>query len=306
MQKIILSEFLNQADKRGRRSGRSMKLAQRSAEIILIPKQLRMDWVDVMALDPSIVPMAFRIACVIGTHFGNKSGLTYISRETIARVAGVDLSTAKRAIVQLEAAGYIIVRRRLVGTRNDGSVVYGRRGDANEYLPACNALQVSATDRGQRLVALTVEWWEQRKAKKRGTDDPLPDDKRGTDDPLKSDERGSFRGRKRVTGAPPPLSLSSRENSSRGREALPAHTLGAFGEHLRDLIGLGDFASWFASGKVRIESEIGDTVTLSAPSVFVRTQILERYKLKLERALQRARPETAVVHVVVRQSRGDL
>src|ERR1700738_1443132 len=103
------------------------------ADIILIPKQLRMDWTDIMALDASLPPMAFRIACVIGTHFGNESGLTYISTETIAKICLVDLSTVKRAIKILEERGCLIVQRRDVGVRADGRTVYGGKGSANVY-----------------------------------------------------------------------------------------------------------------------------------------------------------------------------
>lgn len=55
-----------------------MSRNESSGTVILIHKQLRMDWVDAMALDRDLPDCAFRVACIIGTHFGNKSGLTYV------------------------------------------------------------------------------------------------------------------------------------------------------------------------------------------------------------------------------------
>jgi hypothetical protein len=57
-------------------------------DLVLITKKVRMEWTDVMALDSELSPTAFKVAGVIGTHFNNYSGDTYITQQTIARVMG--------------------------------------------------------------------------------------------------------------------------------------------------------------------------------------------------------------------------
>ncbi|MBI5260881.1 MAG: hypothetical protein HY852_03565 [Bradyrhizobium sp.] len=281
------------------------KMADRGADVILIPKQLRMDWVDVMALDSRLSPVGLRIACVIGTHFGNKSGLTYISRETVARVAEVSLATAKRAIAELEERGYLIVRRREVGSRIDGSRAYGGRGIANEYLPACNSVQVSATDRGQRLVANVVERWN-RKVEKGSksepvngvTVDPLYSPNGFKSDPVSGGKRGSFRAVNGVTDDPPTLSSPSEKDSTGVREhRSTAGPLGAAGDVLRKRLGKDVFLAWF--GKVSLVSENAETVTLSAPTQFIRNYIVAQFDAALIQSWQSIQPAIQRVNVVV-------
>ena len=57
------------------------EVGTKTGEIILIPKHLRMDWMDVMATDRDLQPASYKVAAVIGTHFDNKSGMTYVSQE---------------------------------------------------------------------------------------------------------------------------------------------------------------------------------------------------------------------------------
>jgi hypothetical protein len=89
---------------------------KRSAQIILIPKQLRAEWMDVMALDSSLSHVAFRAAGVIGSHFNRHTGETFLTLKTLACVMGVGERTAWSAVSELDRAGYLIVKRREFGT----------------------------------------------------------------------------------------------------------------------------------------------------------------------------------------------
>jgi hypothetical protein len=133
-----------------------------SHNLVLITKKVRMEWTDVMALDAELSATAFKVASVIGTHFNNYSGDTYVTQQTIARVMGLSPRTVQNAIVELERRGYLIVRRRELGTRSDGRRVCGGRGVANTYVPAFERTQVAATNAGRKLAARCVRSWEQK------------------------------------------------------------------------------------------------------------------------------------------------
>src|SRR4051794_24046350 len=95
-----------------------MKLKPATAQVVvLLPKQLRAEWVDAMALDTALSNNAFRAACVIGSYFNKFRGDAYPRIETIAEKMGVSDRTAWAAINELEALGYLIVKRRNLGTR---------------------------------------------------------------------------------------------------------------------------------------------------------------------------------------------
>jgi hypothetical protein len=93
-------------------------------QVILIPKSLRMEWTDALALDPQVGNMPFRVACVISSHFNHRSGETFVSQITVARIMGVSPRSVWSAIVELERLGYLIVQRREFGARASD----GRRG----------------------------------------------------------------------------------------------------------------------------------------------------------------------------------
>jgi len=118
-------------------------------EVILIPKPLRLEWLDVAALDAELSNAAFRLAAVLGVHFNRYRGNTYISLATLASITGWSERTVWAALQELERRGYILVKRRELGTRADGRRVCGGRGVANVYLPAFERSQISATTRGQ-------------------------------------------------------------------------------------------------------------------------------------------------------------
>lgn len=145
---------------------------QSSGQVILIPKQLRMDWTDVMALDAALSNMAFRAACVIGSHFNRHRGDTFITLQTIARVMAKSERVIWSAIQELEGRGYLLIKRREFGTRMrptaDGPRevrMCGGKGVANTYLPAFQRSQVAATNNGLKLAAQCDLWWEQRSQK---------------------------------------------------------------------------------------------------------------------------------------------
>ena len=87
------------------------------SDIVLLPKRLRMEWTDALALDRELSHVAFRVACVIGQHFNRRSGITYLSQATISRLLGVSERTAWSGTKELEARGYVIVQRRELGSR---------------------------------------------------------------------------------------------------------------------------------------------------------------------------------------------
>ena len=186
--------------------------ARAGAEIILIPKHLRMDWMDVMVLDVDLAGASLKVAGAIGTHFGNKSGMTYISQKKIAKVTGLSEATVKRAITDLEQRGYILIQRREIGERDDGRKVYGGKGIANVYLPAVDAMQISATDRGQKLAAKAQKSWDdiQNEAtSKQVTNDLLNVPKQVTCDLLNDSQSRSNTSVKQVAHDLPTLSSPS-------------------------------------------------------------------------------------------------
>ena len=154
---------------------------RRSATVILIPKKLRMEWTDALALDRDLSNMGFRVACVIGTHFNNQSGDTFVSQETIARVMGVSERSVWTALKELEERGYLLIERREFGTvtrtTKSGTQIAvrtaGGRGVANVYKPAFERSQLAATNRGKKLAAhcdLIWKEWSQNPARKVAAD----------------------------------------------------------------------------------------------------------------------------------------
>lgn len=146
-----------------RPSVRRIARAGALADLILIPKQLRMEWTDLLAHDRELSNSGFRVACVIGSHFNRRTGDTYVKQETIAEKLGMSERTVWTAIMELERLGYLIIARRELGVRaTDGRRVCGGRGVANTYLPAFERSQVTATFSGQKLAARCDHLWSER------------------------------------------------------------------------------------------------------------------------------------------------
>jgi hypothetical protein len=76
---------------------------------ILIRARDRLAWHNQMARDVALGHVAFRVAYVIGSHFNNQSGYTYLALETIAKKCGVCRRTAWAAVEELAARGHLRV-----------------------------------------------------------------------------------------------------------------------------------------------------------------------------------------------------
>jgi DNA-binding MarR family transcriptional regulator len=147
--------------------------AAKSGMVILIPKQLRMDWIDVMALDQSLSHVTVRVAMVIAFHLNKYSGKAFLTQELIAEILGISERTVFSAIKELEERRYVIVRRREFGTivrktptgREILVRVAGGKGVANTYTPTVDGSQVSATNRGLMLAKRCELIVEQRSQK---------------------------------------------------------------------------------------------------------------------------------------------
>jgi biotin operon repressor len=246
----------------------------RSAEIILIPKQLRAEWMDVMAADRELSPIAYKVAGAIGSHFNRHTGDTFVSQETLAEFLGFGLRTVQKAVGELEARGYLIIKRRELGRRSDGRRVCGGRGVANVYLPAFERSQVAVTERGRRFAERIDEAWQrthERASIRKRKDAPAC--------VLSEGERTQKPAGKDAPACVPTLGNPTDYNPTRGRasardDAL-SHPLGAAAEGLRKKLGAG-FETWF--GKVTVLGLEAGTLRLGAPSGFVRDYLQGRHE----------------------------
>lgn len=256
-----------------------------SAEVILIPKQLRMEWTDAIMLDPDLPPLAKVVAGVIGAHLNRHRGDTYLRQDTIADQLRLSLRAVQGAIGRLEAAGYLVIDRRELGQRaSDGRRVCGGRGVANTYAPALDGTQVSATAGGKRLAERVERLMEERThrhASIRAAKDAPPC--------VHSEpERTHGDAGKDAPGCVPTLTDPSDQNPTRARRrsgeaaapraALPG--LGAFGQALERRIGTPLLRAWFREieiGEVRLGKP--PELVLLAPTRFIadylRTQFAE-------------------------------
>lgn len=238
-------------------SGLPKPAGPQSGAVILIPKQLRAEWMDVMALDARLSHVAFRAAGVIGSHFNNKTGQTFLSFELIAEKMGVSERTAWSAVKELERSGYLIVKRREFGTilrktttgREIEVRVAGGKGVANTYFPAFERSQVAATNTGLKLATRCELMWEQR------SQNPAS---------------------KVATGCEPTLTSPSEKNSSRAREPSGADALGPLAAIIRASIGDNEFRAWF--GNSSISAETSDALTIALPTKFRRQEVIKRYE----------------------------
>jgi hypothetical protein len=283
------------------------KSKKQLATVILISRQLRLDLIDVQALDTSLSDNAFRIHCVISTHFGNKSGLTFVSIEYLAAATGKSVATVQRAILELEKAGYLIVKRRCLGTRTFRGKVYqnyGAKGAANEYLPAIDAAQIttmnsSGKNLGDRVVAA---WQErvQRLLSKHIKNEVLTEPKDITGEVLPETQSTSFGQPKDLTSDVPTLSSPSEKNSTRARGPSRPDGLGPFGAIISKRVGDANYRSWFATAS--IVSETLDSVTLSVESKYKRDHIMAQFVPEILDCCRAAKPTVLRVDVVVREA----
>src|SRR5215208_2091011 len=103
------------------------------AELLILPKT-RLKWHQLMCEDCGLSHLEFRIACFLGKHFDNVTGECFVARQTIAHSLGIkSLRTVTTALSNIEHRGHLEILRLQIGTRGDGSPVYGGSGNANAY-----------------------------------------------------------------------------------------------------------------------------------------------------------------------------
>lgn len=238
---------------------------RRDGEVVMISRQARLEWIDALSADPDLSHVAVRVACIIGQHFNRHTGDTFIKQDTIAARVRVSERTVWSAIRELEARGWLIVKRRELGVRaSDGRRICGGKGVANVYLPAVHSSQLTATNAGRMLAT----GCDLSAPKARSPLRPL--------DPQSSQNPTP----KLATGCDPTLNLPSEGNPTRARgrareDAPPAHALGAAGDRLLARLGKATFVTWFE--QLRVEGASDGCMTLSAPSRFHRDWVMTHF-----------------------------
>lgn len=305
----------------------------RSAEVILIPKQLRMEWTDAMAVDSTLPALAFRVGCVIGVYFNRHRGDTYVRQDTIAGMLGITVRAVRGAVGELEARGWLVVERRDLGQRGDGRRVCGGRGVANTYAPALDGERVAATAGAKRLAERVERAFEEVAsaaavraasvspatglAGGSGRADPAAGDRKeeprflhsaekgGTTVPVKTPERRNHGSGKEEPRFLPTLTDPSDQNPSRARGgAATAAPLGALGPALQRRLGATIFRSWFS--EIAFEAVLPGKVpelVLAAPSRFIADRILSHHAadvLACFNALQPAKGRCGRLAMVVK------
>jgi DNA-binding MarR family transcriptional regulator len=238
-----------------------MRAAFKPGMDILIPKQLRLEWIDVMALDASLSHVAFRVAAVIAHHLNKHTGRAFLTQELIAQILGISERTVFAAIKQLEKRRYVIVKRREFGTiirktrtgRETLVRVAGGKGVANTYIPTVDGSQVCATNRGLKLAERCELMWEQRSQKS------VP---------------------KVATSCEPTLSPPTEENPAPHGKPIKDGALGSIGAVIRTSIRDEEFRSWF--GKATIADETAQVLALAFPNRFNCQEVKSRYGDKFE------------------------
>jgi hypothetical protein len=238
------------------------------AEVILIPKPLRMEWTDCLMLDEMLSHVGVRVGGIIGAHLNRRTAESFIAQATIAGVLGVSERTVWGAIAELERSGYLIVMRRAPGA--DARRASGGRGVAHIYLPALDKSQISATYRTEKLANRCELFWG---------------------------NNPQNRVRKPATGCDPTLNLPSVGNNPARVHAREGNHLGVEGQQLRVLIG-NSFSQYF--GDVQVVSIEGSTLKLSAPTRFIRAWIRDHYCEAIVSAWRSLHPQVERVEVTVR------
>ncbi|MGQ3356319.1 MAG: DnaA N-terminal domain-containing protein [Phreatobacter sp.] len=242
---------------------------------VLIPKPMRMDWVDDMALDSDLSATAFRVACVIGTFFNSRSGDTFVSCETVAERMGKSARTVWAAIDELERAGYLAVERREHRPRSDDQArIAGGRGAKNHYRPVLKTSQKVATFKGGNpATSCEVSGAETSQ--------------------LSAVNLATFRSRSLCN----PVDINPRRARPAAHEAEPS-VLGTAGERLRQSIGEAHFRSWF--GRVEFEGASDGELRLSAPTAFVASRIRQDFAAPAIAAWRAEHPGIQTLAVAVR------
>jgi len=173
----------------------------------------------VMSLDGKLSNFAFRLACVVGTYINNHSGDTFVSQETIADVMQVSERTVWGGFAELEAAGYLIVKRGTEALPVGRKRRSGGRGVANVYVPAFDKSQISAGYRSDKFAKYCALIWQKH----------LVNTQKPTE--------------KYAKNCGPTLSVPSEQNSSPAGALAPERSAHASYHHRR--LGPDRFKSWF-------------------------------------------------------------
>lgn len=244
---------------------------------VLISKQLRTEWMDVMALDSSLSHVAFRCACVLGSHFNRHSGQAFLTLETLARTLQACERTAWTASKELERRGYIIIKRREfgIGTRKTASGAQvefraaGGKGVANIYLPAYARAPVATSNASKNFAARCDLLWERS---------------------LQSTSS------KVAIRCKPTLTSSSKKNLLPAKEPIAGNGLGPLKQIILTDIGDALYRSWFS--KASIISEAEETLYIGFESRFFCNAVTSKFGEKLLGWCQIMDPQLESVQLV--------
>lgn len=89
-------------------------------------------WLDQVAADKSVAPLAFKLAYIVATYINRETGDAWPSQETLAASLGIGVRAVRNASGQLVDAGHVSVMvtrgrghsnryRAVLKNRNDGS-----------------------------------------------------------------------------------------------------------------------------------------------------------------------------------------
>lgn len=107
--------------------------------VTILPRT-RLAWHRQMAEDRELSHVAFRVAVVIGAHFNNATGKTFVGYDTIGETIGVCRRTVFAAVKELVRRGHLEVEPG------------GGRKVANSYRMNLKTVQQSAPFRGAETV----------------------------------------------------------------------------------------------------------------------------------------------------------
>ncbi|CAN1529384.1 hypothetical protein MCEMIH16_01350 [Caulobacteraceae bacterium] len=71
-----------------------------------------LQWLRQIATDPALTPFCTRLAVVLTGYFNRKTGSAFPSQETLAADLGATVDGVRKATIQLERGGHLIVTRR--------------------------------------------------------------------------------------------------------------------------------------------------------------------------------------------------
>lgn len=115
-------------------------------------------WLDAMAVDRAIGQMEYRVGGVLGAHMNSDSGETFVGRDTIADILGVNVKSVDRAIATLEAAGYLnVVRDRGRGRSNTYSMLLPEKATPVSRFNPEKATPMSPFSEEQKATSETVK-----------------------------------------------------------------------------------------------------------------------------------------------------